>query len=139
MPFRDQGFREICGEDGCDAWASGECLRCGKPLCQDHAASDKRCDECERQYRGRARRIYAPKSRTAETEEQLTRMSLVAGSAIPGIALTVVIAPLGLALLVAGPALTGLALRLKSRPRASTLRRKFLAERSMRSIKRSKR
>lgn len=50
MPHRNQELVELCR--ACKKPADDHCLRCGTPLCEDHAPvyEDVRCDRCETQY-----------------------------------------------------------------------------------------
>ena len=42
-PFRDQAFRERCGD--CDAFADASCPRCRAPVCATHACAPYGCCE----------------------------------------------------------------------------------------------
>jgi hypothetical protein len=56
MPLRTQAYRPLCGQPGCREIAGHRCLRCGRPLCDQHVPREpeRRCDDCEAAYRDRS-------------------------------------------------------------------------------------
>lgn len=34
--MREQEYQELCALDGCSGWAGTDCLRCERPLCEEH-------------------------------------------------------------------------------------------------------
>ncbi len=48
MPFRVQEPKDLCVANECGNFATGGCLRCGNPFCDEHIPpEDERCSSCE--------------------------------------------------------------------------------------------
>ena len=63
--YRSARVQPLCA--ACGELATGECLRCGKPLCSAHALpADTRCDSCEAAFERRTRRWAAATALAAQ-------------------------------------------------------------------------
>jgi hypothetical protein len=52
--YRDAEMRPYCAV--CGKVAKGACIRCGRPVCEEHVhAEDKRCERCEDEWTTRQR------------------------------------------------------------------------------------